>query len=73
MTIGFQGEFELDESETDLLDTVDIDSLFSDSFAVEEADQGTPLDSAELDDILGDTTIRDTALQVLGHRPPYLQ
>lgn len=64
LTIGFQGEFELNESETDLLDTVDIDSLFNDSFSVEEANRGTPLDTAELDDILGDTTIRDTALQV---------
>lgn len=64
LTIGFQGEFDLEKSETDLLATDDVDSLFEDAFSVEEAEQGTALESTDLDDILGDTTIRDTALQV---------
>ena len=63
LTIGFQGEFDLEESQTELLDAENVDDLFSESFEVTEAEY-TQFDSTSLDDILGDTTVRNEALEL---------
>ena len=64
LTIGYQGEFDLDESETALLDTENLDDLFEDAFTVNESNAGSEFNTADLDSILGDTTSRDAALEL---------
>ncbi len=64
MTVGYKGEIELSEEETSFLDSENTDDLFSeDVFSVEEAESGT-FDESELDSILGDTSKRETALEL---------
>lgn len=63
MTIGYRGEFDLDETETELLETDDLDSLFDEAFSVEET-EGEAIDESSLDSILGDTSVRDAALEI---------
>ena len=63
LTIGFQGEFELTGTQTELLDLDDLDDLFSDDIEVSESEI-SKLDESSLDTILGDTSVRDAALEV---------
>ena len=66
MTIGSHGEIPLEERMTSLLETdsIDLDSLFNDqSFGVESVESAA-LEDDNLDSILGDTSIREQALQV---------
>lgn len=65
MTIGFQGEFDLLDEQTDLLeiDDIDVDSLFAEELEVAEAET-TVFDESSLDTILGDTSVRDAALEI---------
>ena len=65
LTIGYRGEFELKDAETELLDTSDLDNLFSDSFTVEDSEEASEdLSEGSLLEILGDTSIRDAALEI---------
>ncbi|MBT3272894.1 MAG: ABC transporter permease [Spirochaetales bacterium] len=64
LTISYQGEFDLDDSETALLDAESLDDFFSEDFSVEESGTESSFDTADLDSILGDTTQRDAALAI---------
>jgi putative ABC transport system permease protein len=64
LTIGYQGEFELEDSETSLLEEADFDSLFDESFSVEESSTVSTLETTDLESILGDTSVRDAALEI---------
>jgi len=63
LTIGFQGEFDLEEEQVSLLDVEDLDQLFTVDFEVTEAEL-VELDQSSLLEILGDTEIRDAALEI---------
>lgn len=64
LTIGYQGDFDLDDGETALLDAESFDDFFDEAFSVEEQGASAGLDESKLDSILGDTTKRDAALQI---------
>ena len=64
LTIGYQGEFDLENRETALLEAENVEDLFSFEFSVEETDAENDLDTAALDTILGDTSVRDAALEL---------
>ena len=63
LTIGFQGDFDLAEDQTSLLDVDDFEDLFSDDLEVTESTR-SDFDESSLDSILGDTTVRDEALEI---------
>ena len=63
LTIGFQGDFDLEDDQTSLLDVGDLEGLFSDDFEFTES-APSDFDESSLDSILGDTTVRDEALVI---------
>jgi putative ABC transport system permease protein len=64
MTVGYKGEIELSDDETSLLDSGNTDDLFSeDVFSVQEAEDSA-FNESELENILGDTSEREIALEL---------
>ncbi|MFP4444116.1 MAG: ABC transporter permease, partial [Spirochaetia bacterium] len=63
MTIPFQGEFNLEDDETDLLsaEVIEDDDLFSDDIFTDEEEPAAKFEN--YDDILGDISIRSQALE----------
>lgn len=64
LTIGYQGEFDLESRETELLEADSVEDLFFEEFAIEETDGEIAFDVETLDSILGDTSARDAALEL---------